>query len=180
VVIARQLDADRSLPVIAEVGDADRSDPRGWAAANREAIEAHLHRSGAMLIRGLDVTSADEFRAVCVAICPQLRNYAGGDSPRTSVADQVYTSTEYPAHLEVFLHNELSYAGWSPSRLFFCCLVPAAQGGETHLADGREIYAKLDPDVRAAWHHVPAAPLGRRGHPRCRQVVAGDVRDERS
>ena len=54
---------------------------------------------------------------------------ASQTTPRTDLTDQVYTSTEYPAHLEVFLHNELSYAGWSPGRVFFCCLVPAETGG---------------------------------------------------
>jgi len=147
-VIARPYDAKCSLPVVADLGDADRSDPVGWATLHRAAIEADLHRAGAVLIRGFEIGSADAFRAVCAAICPQLRNYTGGDSPRTGVADQVYTSTEYPAHLEVYLHNELSYAGWSPDRLFFCCLVAAESGGETHLADGREIVRRLDPDVR--------------------------------
>lgn len=41
------------------------------------------------------------------------------------------------------MHNELSYAGWSP-RL---CLLPmpgtALEGGETSVADGREIYQAL-------------------------------------
>jgi len=147
-VIAQSFDANQSLPVVIDLGDADRSDPVGWATLQRDVIEADLHRVGAVLIRGFDVRSADEFRAVCAAICPQLRNYAGGDSPRTGVADQVYTSTEYPAHLEVFLHNELSYAGWSPDRLFFGCLGAAESGGETHLADGREIVRRMDPTVR--------------------------------
>ncbi len=147
-MVVQPFDVNHSLPVVADLGDADRSDPEGWAALHRDAIEAHLHRAGAVLIRGFEIRSADAFRAVCSAICPQLRNYAGGDSPRTAVADQVYTSTEYPAHLEVFLHNELSYAGWSPDRLFFCCLFAAASGGETHLADGREIFRRLDPTVR--------------------------------
>lgn len=147
-MIARSFEASRSLPVFADLGDADRSDPVAWATEHREAIEADLHQAGAVLIHGFDVGSADAFRAVCAAICPELRNYTGGDSPRTGVSDQVYTSTEYPAHLEVLLHNELSYAGWSPDRLFFCCLVVAASGGETHLADGREVVRRLDPDVR--------------------------------
>lgn len=142
------LTTSASLPARAHVPDGASDDPVGWAAAHRDSIEADLHRAGAVLMRGLDVSSADQFRAVCSAICPELRNYTGGDSPRTDVADQVYTSTEYPAHLEVFLHNELSYAGWSPDRLFFCCLVPSETGGETHLADGREILRRLDPAVR--------------------------------
>ncbi len=147
---AHPLHADRSLPLLAETGAIDTSADAAaaWARAQRDAIEACVHRAGVVLIRGFEVTSATEFRAVCAAISPDLRNYTGGDSPRTGVADQVYTSTEYPAHLEVFLHNELSYAGWSPDRLFFCCLTPSETGGETPVADGREVYARLDPAIR--------------------------------
>ncbi|NND76389.1 MAG: TauD/TfdA family dioxygenase [Ilumatobacter sp.] len=148
---AHPLYSGRSLPLLAETGDAaDAGAAAGaaWAHANRDAIEAGVQRAGAVLIRGFEITSATEFRAVCAAIRPDLRNYTGGDSPRTGLADQVYTSTEYPAHLEVFLHNELSYAGWSPDRLFFCCLTPSETGGETPVADGREVYARLDPAIR--------------------------------
>jgi len=77
---------------------------------------------------------------VCQGVDPALRSYTGGDSPRTGLADKVYTSTEYDADLEVYLHNELSYAGWSPRLVFFGCLLPAAEGGETQIADGRAIY----------------------------------------
>lgn len=137
-----------ALPIVADLGEADRSDPIGWAKAHRDEIDADLHRAGAVLIRGFDIDSPETFRGVAAAICPELRNYAGGDSPRSGVTDQVYTSTEYPAHLEVYLHNELSYAGWSPDRLFFCCFVAAESGGETQLADGREVVERLDPAVR--------------------------------
>ncbi|MGA9277393.1 TauD/TfdA family dioxygenase [Ilumatobacter sp.] len=148
---AQAFRADRTLPVVASITDAAGTGADhavGWSTMHREDIDAQLHRHGAVLISGFEITSAAEFRAVCAAIRPDLRNYAGGDSPRTGVADQVYTSTEYPADLEVLLHNELSYAGWSPDRLFFGCLNPADTGGETHLADGREISDSLDPAVR--------------------------------
>ena len=138
------------LPVLADTSDADGSSATAaasWAATNRATIEASLNAEGAVLIRGFDVTSPEDFRAVCVAIRPDLAVYRGGDSPRVSVADQVYTSSEYPAHVEVLLHNELSYAGWSPDRIFFCCIVPSTTGGETQLADGRQIYSRLDREV---------------------------------
>jgi len=138
----------QALPVVVELTETEQSDRAAWAAANRDTIESVLSSAGGVLIRATGISSAAEFRALCAGISPQLRNYVGGDSPRTGVAEQVYTSTEYPAHLEVFLHNELSYAGWSPDRLFFGCLVPAETGGETQIADGREIYRRLDPDVR--------------------------------
>lgn len=136
------------LPITVDATDLASTDLVAWATATTAEIETHLQRSGAVLFRGFDVTDAGTFRDVAATICPELRTYAGGDSPRDSVGDRVYTSTEYPAHLEVYLHNELSYAGWSPDRLFFCCLVPAESGGETHLADGREILRRLDPEVR--------------------------------
>lgn len=145
------LHPDRSLPLLADSSDAEGESADAaiaWAAANRREIDTLLDHAGAVLIRGFRITRPDEFRALCAAMRPDLRNYAGGDSPRTGVADQVYTSTEYPAHLEVLLHNELSYAGWSPDRLFFCCLHPSQSGGETHLADGREILSRLDPEIR--------------------------------
>ncbi len=144
--------SDRSLPLVADTRDAAGTEARAaiaWAMGNRDAIDSQLNRAGAILLRGFQIASAAEFRALCAAIRPDLRNYTGGDSPRTGVADQVYTSTEYPAHLEVLLHNELSYAGWSPDRLFFCCLRPSESGGETHLADGREILSRLDAEIRS-------------------------------
>lgn len=147
-MVASTFDSGSTLPLVFSADGEVPADPADWAEAHRDEIETALHRAGAVLLHGFAISSADEFRAFCAAMSPELRNYVGGDSPRTDVADQVYTSTEYPAHLEVFLHNELSYAGWSPDRVFFCCLVPAETGGETHVADGREIYHRLDPAVR--------------------------------
>ena len=137
-----------NLPLVIEPDGTIPDDPARWAGSHRDEIASGLHRTGAVLLRGLAISTPDAFRAVAAAISPDLRNYVGGDSPRTDVADQVYTSTEYPAHLEVFLHNELSYAGWSPDTVFFCCLVPAESGGETQIADGREIHRRLDAPVR--------------------------------
>jgi alpha-ketoglutarate-dependent taurine dioxygenase len=125
-----------------------------WLSSHREQIDRQIYQAGALLIRGFPVTSATLFREVCAALCADLRDYTGGDSPRTVVTDKVYTSTEYAAELEVLLHNELSYAGWMPERVFFGCLHPAASGGETHLADGRNIYRSLDKAVRSRFEEL--------------------------
>ena len=132
---------DSGTPSLTELTD--------WLSNNREQIEVNLNIAGVLLMRGFPVFSAQCFRDVSAAICPELQNYTGGDSPRTGIVDKVYTSTEYSAELEVLLHNELSYAGWSPSRVFFGCLQPSETGGETHLADGRQLYRMLDESVRA-------------------------------
>jgi len=141
----------KAIPVVPEIsayGDRSAKAARDWAHAHATEIDALAGQAGVVLIRGFDIQTPEDFRDFCHAIRPDLRNYKGGDSPRTGVADQVYTSTEYPAHLEVLLHNELSYAGWSPDRVFFGCLLPSLTGGETQVADGRQIYDTLPTDIR--------------------------------
>jgi len=120
----------------------------GWVKDARSWIEAQLLRHGALLLRGFAVHTPAEFERLCRAVAPQLLNYAGGDSPRTAVTEKVYTSTEYPAHLEIPLHNELSYRHHWPRKLFFFCQQAPGEGGETSLADSRRLLAAIDPAVK--------------------------------
>jgi len=139
------------MPLLVEPGEDVPASPDGlgsWAIEHRHDLDAWLHRHGAVLLRGFGIGGPEEFRAVVAAVCPHLLDYVGGDSPRSSVADQVYTSTEFPPHLEIGLHNELSYTRSWPDRLFFCSLVVAENGGETHIADSRTVLVNLEPAVR--------------------------------
>jgi alpha-ketoglutarate-dependent taurine dioxygenase len=115
---------------------------------HRQLLADWIHRHGAVLLRGFDIDTAEQFRKVAAAVRPDLMNYVGGDSPRSAVGDQVYTSTEFPPNMEIGLHNELSYSRSWPEQVFFCCLVAAPSGGETHIADGRRVLAELDSEVR--------------------------------
>lgn len=148
-VQATPLTSRHALPLVTAT-PLDPSPPAAveWARANAAKIQSLASHAGALLIRGYAIDSAAAFRAVCHAIEPELRNYTGGDSPRTGVAEQVYTSTEYAPELDVYLHNELSYAGWSPRLVFFGCLQAALSGGETPVADARAVYRAMPPDVR--------------------------------
>ena len=140
---------DHFLPILIEPGLTSKSDsPVTWASVHADQIKAIVNQAGVAFIRGLPIKTAEDFRAVCAAIEPNLRPYTGGDSPRTGLTDKVYTSTEYDAALEVLLHNELSYAGWSPSLVFFSCLLPSLTGGETHIADGRAVYQNIPESLR--------------------------------
>ena len=118
-----------------------------WIVAERDWMEAQLLQYGALLLRGFDVQTADDFELICRLVDPQLLNYAGGDSPREAITGKVYTSTEYPAHLEIPLHNEMSYRQAWPRKLFFYCERSAQQGGETSIADCRKILQAIDPDI---------------------------------
>jgi alpha-ketoglutarate-dependent taurine dioxygenase len=114
----------------------------------RESLLAKLHASGALLFRGLSKLTNPEFARFAREFAGrELLSYVAGASPRTQLGEGVYTSTEYPSDFTLPLHNELSYTFEWPEYLFFYCVTPAAAGGETPLADSREILKRLDPAI---------------------------------
>ncbi|GIH15539.1 TauD/TfdA family dioxygenase [Rugosimonospora africana] len=109
-------------------------------------LEVLLVENKALVFRGFGVT-ADELEQVHERILPNKLPYVHGNSPRTKVGQNVYTSTEYRADLSISLHNELSYSNRWPSRLAFYCLEAPATGGATPITDGRRWLKSLDPVI---------------------------------
>lgn len=120
-----------------------------WSGANEEWLTSELHQHGAILFRGFDIPDAAAFNRFAAAAGGDLKKYVGGDSPRREVSGHVYTSTEFAADLEIYLHNEMSYSNWFPSRVFFYCHTPPGGGGETHIGDSRRILREIAPEVAA-------------------------------
>ena len=118
-----------------------------WLVDQRHWADTQLLQYGGILLRGFGVDTAEDCEKLCKTVDPQLLNYTGGDSPREAITGKVYTSTEYPAHLEIPLHNEMSYRQLWPRRLFFFCEQPPKQGGETYIADCRKILQAIDPEI---------------------------------
>ncbi|HET7233069.1 MAG TPA: TauD/TfdA family dioxygenase [Longimicrobium sp.] len=123
-------------------------DPLAWARANRERVEARLQRHGAVLFRGFALDSADQFHAFVEAVVGELMEYKERSSPRHEEGNRVYTSTDHPADQRIFAHNEHSYAMRFPLKLFFFCLEPSPEGGQTPVADTRRVFERVDPAVR--------------------------------
>ncbi len=115
--------------------------------AHQDDLWPALHRHGALLFRDFSVENAAAFQEAFRAFCPQLRNYQGGDSPRSAVTEKVYTSTTYPSELAIPLHNEMSYSRDYPSLIAFYCDIAPLSGGETPLADCRRATGALSPDL---------------------------------
>ncbi|GLZ41922.1 TauD/TfdA family dioxygenase [Actinokineospora sp. NBRC 105648] len=123
-------------------------DDRGALPRLGGELDEALTRHGAVLVRGLGLATADDFGQAVRVFGEPATSYRGGNTPRSTVATGVFTSTEYPARYPISQHNELSYAPRWPERLYFCCLVPAETGGATPVCDGRALLADLDPAVR--------------------------------
>ena len=114
---------------------------------NSELLEKKLLKYGAILFRGFDTNTILAFEKFVQLVSGSLMDYVDGNSPRTQVATGIYTSTEYPAKYPISLHNELSYSNQWPDQLYFCCITAPNEGGETPIADSRQILKNLNPKI---------------------------------
>lgn len=119
-----------------------------WLPEQLPMLEQHVLRTGAILFRGFDVDSLERFDGVVRILCPNLMSYTEGATPRKTLKDKVYTSTEFPPEYSIALHNELSYVTTWPMRVFFACAVAAEWRGETPIADVRKVYQRISPRTR--------------------------------
>lgn len=132
------------LPVVFET---DGADALAWIAEQRAELETELARHGGILLRGFDVPDPERFEATVAAVAGEALEYTERSSPRSRVQGNVYTSTDYPPDQPIFLHNENSYAHRWPGRIFFFCATAPESGGETPIADVRQVYRRLPADL---------------------------------
>lgn len=120
-----------------------------WAKNNEDFIETELDRHGALLFRGFGVNTPEALTRFITATFGTPLPEAESTTPRTRIEGNIYTSTDYPANQEIFLHNENSYMDRFPLRVYFCCVKPSDSGGETPIADCRRIFSRLRPETRS-------------------------------
>jgi alpha-ketoglutarate-dependent taurine dioxygenase len=88
------------------------------------------------------------FQAFAASFGHPLLKYEFGSTPRTAVSKGIYTSTEYPAHQHIPLHNEQAYTREWPMKIWFHSVIAAESGGETPIADSRAIYQRMPLPIR--------------------------------
>jgi len=118
-----------------------------YLEAERESIFKEISQTGAILFRGFGIDDKEAFEKSVQCLQPKLREYVGGDSPREKVGGRVYTSTSFPSSEDISMHNEMSYTNNYPRFIFFYCEIKPEVGGETPIADAREILKKLPPEI---------------------------------
>ncbi|MEM6613590.1 MAG: TauD/TfdA family dioxygenase [Cyanobacteria bacterium P01_C01_bin.72] len=141
------LQPSHSLPLVItpNIKDLDIFD---WARNEKKFLEDKLLKHGAILFRNCQLNSVTDFEKLAQTICPSLfGNY--GDLPRTEESNKVYGSTPYPEDKTILFHNESSHLHSYPQKIWFSCVQPAQEGGETPIVDCRQVYQILDSEVRA-------------------------------
>ena len=141
---------DQTINIVRPAGGVKLSlqDLLNYLDKEKDNLYQLLMKSGAVLFRGFDINEKEEFLQV-KEVCAGVSNfkYVDGNSPRTKLTDNVYTSTEYPSEYRISLHSEMSYSNKWPALIFFFCKTPAQEGGETPVVDCRSILKKLNTDL---------------------------------
>lgn len=114
----------------------------------QRAADRYLSIHGGVLFRGLPLLSPSDFESFVKALTPSMIGYEFGSTPRSQVQNQVYTSTEYPPHQHIPLHNEQAYTTEWPMKIWFYCGQAAEEGGYTPIADSREVFARIPAPIR--------------------------------
>lgn len=124
------------------------SDLCRYLRANQLNFDLLLERHAGVLFRGFNVKTPEDFASVtdCFEVCRS--GYVGGNSPRSRVVRDIFTSTEYPASERISLHNEMSYLPSWPRRLLFQCATPPSTGGQTTIAHSSDVLQHLSKKIR--------------------------------
>lgn len=107
-----------------------------------------MQANGGVLFRGFTVSTPLDFKRFAASFGKPLGSYEFGSTPRSKVFSGVYSSTEYPAYQSIPLHNEQSYTCQWPEWIWFHCMKPSATGGETPIADSRQVFERIPNAIR--------------------------------
>jgi alpha-ketoglutarate-dependent taurine dioxygenase len=148
MVRAEPLFPERRLPLLV-TPSCEGLDLTAWAVNNRDYLGERLAAHGGILFRNFGLKTTDEFQRFIAAVSGEALEYGERSSPRSRVASSnIYTSTDYPSGQSIFVHNENSYKRNFNLKIFFFCETAPARGGETPIADCRNVYARLSTEVR--------------------------------
>ncbi|MGH8549950.1 MAG: TauD/TfdA family dioxygenase, partial [Methylococcales bacterium] len=111
-------------------------------------IKSLFKTNAAVLFTGFqpDMRSFEQFTD---QFCSDWMLYQGGAHDRqilnektdyTVYSVNIYMGQEKQYMWELPMHSDMSYQGYHPAILFFYCLKPARNGGETSLCDGLRVY----------------------------------------
>ncbi|HYG27041.1 MAG TPA: TauD/TfdA family dioxygenase [Caulobacteraceae bacterium] len=117
---------------------------RLWFEAHRDIVNTALSNVGGIVFRGFAVNSTEDFAAFVDNYPGDALGYSGGNAQRSAIAGRVFEATRVAPHFRITLHQEMAYLPRYPTKVAFYCRLPSQTGGETILADMRQIDAAVD------------------------------------
>jgi len=116
---------------------------------HKKLLSEKITQHGAILLRNFPIKSTREKRAILQALDIKIESsYPFGISPRSSLEEGIFKSTEIPNHFPLFAHTEMSYLPMRPKVIAFYCAIEPQIYGETPLFDMRALFRSLSEDTK--------------------------------
>ncbi len=121
-------------------------------ARHRPAVLAALAEYGALLFRGFDLATAEDFEEAPRALgLSPAEHYDFGTTRRRRIAGNVFSSTDYNRVMVIPPHSEMSYSNCRPSWVAFHCAKPPRRWGETPIFDMAGVFRDLPDALKARY-----------------------------
>lgn len=124
-----------------------------WFRARKTVFDRLAAVHGALLFRGFPLRDTPDFQNAIGHYSTNDLTYVGGAAPRNEIAERVLESTHAPKDWQIILHQEMAYLPKFPRMISFFCRHAAWAGGETILANFRELEQLLP---KRFWDEVTA------------------------
>ncbi|MEP2102738.1 MAG: TauD/TfdA family dioxygenase [Parasphingorhabdus sp.] len=140
----RQQWQDIAFPKIIEAGATDSL--AEYLASAKPELDIDLARTGAILFRGFQVPTIDDFDSAVEAYGEENFPYADSlsNAVRINLTPRVFTANEAPPETSIFLHHEMAQTPIYPSKLFFYCNIAADEGGATPVCRSDILLEKME------------------------------------
>lgn len=139
---------DSNLPMVVAPPDNTKEFPL-VVAEYRIDILTQLKQYGLLLFRGFACNNAESFsKAIDSCALGTRCDTNDYDLPRTVLANNVYTSSELPAHVPLPLHHEKPRSKNPPHHIYFCCIKPPEYAGGTIFADAELIWLAMPQKIK--------------------------------
>lgn len=151
------LSEEHEMPLVIEANNAtDIEFLQQFLISNSRQIIEDMAHYGAVLLRGFDINTDEQFEKVVLSI-PEFHGISEAfmsENGRVHVDNLqfvLHTNSVYKTGGTLYLggfHSENYYSTDVPSYLCFCCFQPSELGGETGLINTQKIYSHLHDDLK--------------------------------
>ncbi len=114
---------------------------------DEESIINLFQREGALLFRGFE-TNVDTFTAFSNKFSKDFMDYTGGVFNRRVINGDATVLSVNDFNNEIKLHGEMYYQKTIPLMLWFFCVHPPKEDGETIICDGKRFFEELSQPLK--------------------------------
>jgi alpha-ketoglutarate-dependent taurine dioxygenase len=148
---SKNIDFETEFPLVVKIEGFQLNDFFDFIEINCSTIEELTLSHGAVLLRGLPLTTPDDFDSAIQRF--YWENFTYEDSLSNAVrvvhSPRVFSANEAPPETTIFLHHEMAQTPLFPSKLFFFCQKAANKGGSTPICRSDHLWELIQEELPA-------------------------------